>query len=191
MDKTLKLNKQRKLFCEEYLVDLNGTQAAIRAGYSVKTAQEQSSRLLLNVIVSGYIKELMDARSKSTAITAEMVIQELAKIAFGNIQDLVKEGHTLEEIQKLKKEHAATIKSVKYKVSSGATNSEEISFEVYDKNAALEKLGKHLGMFEKDNGQKNTVIAAMPPIIYNGEEISLKEKDVIKTERPRVDTSNP
>lgn len=68
------LPPKQKTFCEEYVVDLNATQAAIRAGYSEKTAQEQSSRLLSNVIIQEYVQSLMDKRSEKTEITAEYVL---------------------------------------------------------------------------------------------------------------------
>lgn len=163
-----KLTDKQKKFCEEYVIDFNGTQAAIRAGYSKKTAQEQSARLLSNVIISEYVKKLQDKLSKKSEITAEMVLNELAKIAFSNVQDLIVKGYTLEEIQELKREHAAAIKSVKYKVTHGESPSTEIGFEVYDKRAALEAIGKHLGFFEVDNKQKS--INIKPTIINWAEE---------------------
>jgi phage terminase small subunit len=68
------LNAKQERFCHEYIIDLNATQAAIRAGYSEKTAQEQSSRLLSNVIIQKKINEAKENRSKSTGITAERVL---------------------------------------------------------------------------------------------------------------------
>lgn len=74
MSKEQHLTDKQERFCQEYLVDLNATQAAIRAGYSAKTAQEQSSRLLSNVMVQRRVDELKLARSQSTGITAERVL---------------------------------------------------------------------------------------------------------------------
>lgn len=76
-----KPNPKQKRFCEEYIIDLNATQAAIRAGYSKKTAQEQSSRLLSYVMVKEYIKELKTDREESTKLTAETVVNAIAEIA--------------------------------------------------------------------------------------------------------------
>jgi phage terminase small subunit len=76
----VKLTAKQEEFCRQYLVDLNATQAAIRSGYSEKTAQEQSSRLLSNVIVAGRIKELMDKRSAKTEITAEYVLSTIKEV---------------------------------------------------------------------------------------------------------------
>ena len=71
------LTPKQEAFCREYLVDLNGTQAAIRAGYSEKTAQEQSSRLLSNVMVKEFIQKAMDKRAETTLITAENVLNDI------------------------------------------------------------------------------------------------------------------
>ncbi|MDV2934166.1 terminase small subunit, partial [Enterococcus faecalis] len=80
----LKNNKQEQ-FAKEYLIDLNATQAAIRAGYYSKTAYSQGQRLLKNVEIQTRISELMNERSRRTEITADRVIQEIAKIAFSDI----------------------------------------------------------------------------------------------------------
>jgi phage terminase small subunit len=74
------LTAKQQMFCREYLVDLNGTQAAIRAGYSKKTAQEQAARLLSNVIVKEYVQSLMDERSERVEITADYVLTSIHEI---------------------------------------------------------------------------------------------------------------
>lgn len=68
------LTPKQQRFCEEYLIDLNATQAAIRAGYSAKTANEQGARLLANVSVQAFIDEGKKQRSAKTGITAERVL---------------------------------------------------------------------------------------------------------------------
>ena len=68
------LTLKQEQFCREYIVDLNGTQAAIRAGYSEKTANEQAARLLTNVSVKEYVQSLMDKRSARVDITADYVL---------------------------------------------------------------------------------------------------------------------
>lgn len=72
-----KLTAKQQAFCEEYMVDLNATQAAIRAGYSAATAQEQSSRLLSKVMVKAHVAELQAVVSKRVHIDQDMVIQGL------------------------------------------------------------------------------------------------------------------
>lgn len=149
------LNPKQKRFCEEYLIDLNGTQAAIRAGYSKKTSGQISEENLKKPEIKEYVKILMDQRAESTKITAEMVIKELGKVGFANIQDYIKKGFTIEDIQSLQKDHAAAVESVKVKETGGDYPSTEVSFKLHDKISALEKLGRHLGIFEKDNQQQN------------------------------------
>lgn len=139
--------KQRR-FCDEYLIDLNATQAAIRAGYSPKTANEQGARLLANVSVQEAIAKAMAERSKRTGISQDRVIQELARIAFVNPQNVinpedasVKEDATEDDL--------ACIQSVKVKTMDGAKGkSVEREVRLNDKMKALELLGKHLGMFK-------------------------------------------
>src|ERR1700751_1632756 len=85
----MRLPCRRSRFVEEYILDLNGKQAAIRAGYSPKTAEVQASRLLRNVKVQVALEDAIQARSRRTQITADSVVTELAKLAFSNIFDLV------------------------------------------------------------------------------------------------------
>lgn len=74
------LTAKQQMFCREYLVDLNATQAAIRAGYSEKTANEQAARLLANVSVKEYVQSLMDERASRVQITADYVIGSIHEI---------------------------------------------------------------------------------------------------------------
>ena len=71
------LNNKQKIFCEEYIVDLNATQAAIRAGYSAKTAYSLGQQLLKKLECQIYVQELMDKRSERTEITADNILREL------------------------------------------------------------------------------------------------------------------
>lgn len=83
---TQELTDRQARFCEEYLIDLNATQAAIRTGYSEKTANEQGARLLANVSVQGKIAELKAERAKRTEMTQDSVIQELAAVARAEVK---------------------------------------------------------------------------------------------------------
>lgn len=84
-----KLTEKQQRFVDEYLIDLNATQAAIRAGYSAKTADVQGSRMLGNVKVQQAISEAMAERSKRTGVNQDRVVLELAKIAFVKMTDIV------------------------------------------------------------------------------------------------------
>lgn len=81
------LNEKQKRFCDEYLIDLNATQAAIRAGYSPKTANEQGARLLANVSVQARLQEALKKRAARVEITQDRVLKEFAAIGFSVASD--------------------------------------------------------------------------------------------------------
>lgn len=139
-----KLTAKQKRFCDEYLIDLNATQAAIRAGYSPKTACEQASRLLANVKVQDEIAIEMAERSKRTGINQDRVLMEIAKMAFVNIDDVI-DLDTAKVKRTAAKEDLACIQSVKIKPTEFGTERE---IKLCDKKSNLELLGKHLGMFK-------------------------------------------
>jgi len=93
------LTAKQDRFVAEYLIDLNATQAAIRAGYSEKTAAEQASRLLTNVKVSEAVQAAMKARSERTEIDADWVLKRLARDATADLADLYDESGTLRPVK--------------------------------------------------------------------------------------------
>ena len=82
----MKLTEKQKRFCEEYLVDLNATQAAIRAGYSPKTSSRIAVELLNKTHVLEFLKQLREKQSERTGITADTVLKELEKIAVADVE---------------------------------------------------------------------------------------------------------
>ena len=76
-----KLTEKQKRFCEEYLIDLNATQAAVRAGYSEKTAFSIGVENLRKPLIQEYLQRLMQERSDRTRVSADKVLQELERIA--------------------------------------------------------------------------------------------------------------
>lgn len=138
-----RLTPKQKKFCDEYLIDLNATQAAIRAGYSVKTAYSMGQRLLKNVEFQKYLQERMKKREKRTEITQDMVIQELAAIGFAKATDYAAiEGPlvTIKPTASLTEEQAKAIAGIEQ-------GNFGIKVKLCDKVKALELLGKHMGMF--------------------------------------------
>lgn len=159
-----KLTKKQKLFIDEYLIDLNATQAAIRAGYSVKTAQEQASRLLSNVMVQQAIAIAMAERSKRTGVNQDRVVLELAKIAFVKMTDIVDDHGRIKGTAT--DDDLACIESIKYKESDNEFGgSVEREVKIGSKLKALELLGKHLGMWN-DKLDVNVTV----PIVISGED---------------------
>lgn len=144
-----KLTEQQKLFCHEYLIDLNATASAIRSGYSPKTAHNIGCRILKRPQVQEYLDVLMAQRSKRTGITADRILNELAKIAFVNPGDVIdlRNGMVRTDVHS---DDIATIQSVKIKSGSNDDAEwNESETKMYDKLKALELLGKHLGMFKE------------------------------------------
>lgn len=139
-----KLTAKQQRFCDEYLIDLNAKQAAIRAGYSPNTAEQQASRMLRNVKVQNEIARKMAERSKRTGINQDRVLMEIAKMAFVNIDDVIDLSNAQIK-QEATKDDLACIQSVKIKPTEFGTERE---VRLYDKKANLELLGKHLGMFK-------------------------------------------
>jgi len=132
-------------FVEEYLVDLNGAAAYVRAGYSAKGANAGAARLLANVSIQPAIQAAYQARSERTRIQADDVVHELANIAFSRMSafaDWGPDGVRLKPGAGLSEDAAACVAEVNQTASS-------IKFKLHGKLAALELLGKHLGLFNK------------------------------------------
>lgn len=153
------LTPKQKRFVAEYLVDLNATAAARRAGYSAKTADRIGPELLGKTCVSEAIQQAIREREKRTEITQDMVLRETAKLAFFDIRKMFdKDGKPL-DISKLDADTAAAL--VGLDVQDVADNDGDYvgfvkKYKMADKLKALELLGKHLGTWEpKDDGPKD------------------------------------
>lgn len=149
------LSPKQEQFCREYLVDLNATQAAMRSGYSPKTANEQGSRLLANVSVSARISKLRSEQAKRLDITADRVLKELGKLAFSNLGDYFKvqtDGSAVIDLSSLTPDQAAALQEItidEYQDGKGETARQvkRIRIKLGDKKGALDSIAKHLGMF--------------------------------------------
>lgn len=152
------LTARQERFVAEYLIDLVATQAAIRAGYSKKTAEQQGNRLLGNAKVAAAIAEAQSKRSERTEITQDRVLQELAKIGFSDMRKLARWGEKPEGVNedgtadwpvelissaKIDDDTAAAVSEI-------ALTAQGIRIKLHDKLSALDKIGKHLGMFAGD-----------------------------------------
>lgn len=156
-----KLTDKQRRFCEEYVIDLNGTQAAIRAGYSESGARVEGVRLLSNANVKYYVDELQREKLSGTKITANMVIEELGKIAFSDLRELMTPDNALMDIRQLDDKTAGAVASVEVDEMKmdGMVIGNTKKVKLWDKLRALDMLGKHFGVFEKDNNQKKSEIA--------------------------------
>lgn len=142
-----KLSAKQQRFVDEYLIDLNATQAAIRAGYSTNTAKEIGCENLTKPNIANAIAKAQAERSKRTGVNADRILLELAKIAFVNPTDVI--NMTDATIRgDANRDDTAAIASVKVKTiptEDGDITEREI--RTYDKIKALELCGKHIGMF--------------------------------------------
>lgn len=141
------MTKKQERFVEEYLIDLNATQAAIRAGYSTETAGAIGAENLKKPQIRARIDAAMAELSKRTGVNQERVIRELAKVAFVNAADVI-DFDTATIRSGAAREDTAAIASVKVKtIPTADGEGVEREIKVADKLKALELLGKHFGMF--------------------------------------------
>lgn len=156
---TGELNDAQFRFCREYVVDQNGSQAAIRAGYSSHTAKEQASQLLTKLNIKDKIAELQAHQAKITELKAKDVVEELKAIGFSDLSNYLKEGMDLKDFRKLPKEISSAIASCEiHKVALGGDDEgykEIVKFKLHDKLKALDSLGKNFGIYEAHNRQKS------------------------------------
>ncbi len=142
-----RLTAKQKRFIDEYLIDLNATQAAIRAGYSPSSAREIGYENLNKPHIRARVDKAMAERSRRTGINAERVIIELARIGLINPGNLInfKEATVKGDATE---DDLAAVQSVKVKtIPTEDGDIIEREIRLYDKNRALELLGRHLGMF--------------------------------------------
>lgn len=138
------MTKKQKRFIEEYLIDLNATQAAIRAGYSPKTAKDIGCENLAKPNISDAIDKAMAERSRRTGINQDRILLELARIGLAKITDVV-DPDTGKILPNASEDDLACIQSIKIKPNEFGTERE---VKLYDKKSALVDLGKHLGLFK-------------------------------------------
>ena len=221
------LSPRVQRFVDEYLIDLNGTQAAIRAGYSAATAQEQSSRLLSIVMVQRAVAAARKAQQERTQVKADTVVleawnimtadpRELVQVKVGCCRNCYGEGHkyqrTVGEMNRDREQWAEkgnapsdfdvkggigfnpllhpsptcpecggdgqsrvvlcdtrSLSPAAISLYAGAKQTKEgIEVKMHDKGAAMEKLFKHLGLYERDNQQKTDPLASLLHAIASG-----------------------
>lgn len=181
-----KLTPKQQMFVREYLVDLNATQAAIRSGYSKKTAQVQGAENLAKPMVQAALKEAMDERASRVELTADNVLRELRDLVFHNPKNYYDQNGQLLAVKDMPDEVAKTIHSVKILKTefNASAEGDNVDFEPVqtvevkgiDKLKAIEMSMKHLGILTEriDVGVTvNDVLSAFPA------EIQTKIKEAI------------
>lgn len=155
MTEKSKLTPKQELFCVEYLKDLNATQAAIRAGYSEKTARNIASENLAKPDIQEFICSANKKRLDEVKIEASFVLGELHKIASSSIKDAVDENGILLPINEMPDHVAKTIQSIDIEeeherdkdTNEINSTTKTIKIKFWSKDKSLENLGKHLKLF--------------------------------------------
>lgn len=157
-----KLTPKQKTFCQEYLVDLNATQAAIRAGYSKKSAGVVANEILMKPYIQAEIQKLMEKRSERIQVKADDVVKELALMAFSRLNNYLSwdgSGISMKDSDDLTDDQIACVVEIQETLTDKSSN---LKFKLGDKLKSLELLGRHLGMFaepEKGIGDININVA--------------------------------
>lgn len=166
-----KLTGKQNLFVAEYLVDLNATQAAIRAGYSEGSAYNAGYRNLNNPEIRAAIAQAQAPHLERLDMDAEEVLRELAKIARSNVLDYMKigaEGEPIVDFSRLDRDKASALSEVTvedFATGRGADKRDvrRIKFRLHDKLAALDKLAKHYGLLKERMSLKNSDGSPLAP----------------------------
>lgn len=200
-----KLTARQKRFIGEYLVDLNATQAALRAGYSEKSAGKIGFQLLEKTRVQEEIDKAMRAREKRTNITQDMVLEEYRQLGFSKITDYLtvrterilvgRDMETNEPISEIRQllilKDTSEIPEDKLAAIAEIKETQHgLSFKLHDKKGALDSIAKHLGMFierlehtGKDGGPIETK-AKVNLTSLTDEELEVLESIVNKSAKP-------
>ena len=150
-----RLNERQRRFAQEYLIDSNARQAAIRAGYSAKTAHVHGPRLLSNVRVAAAVARGQAAISDRLGATAERVTEEIARLAFSDIGDILDfDGDQLRmrPPSKISADARRAIQSIKVRQVNAMDSDglpvpcEIIEFKLHHKTVALQQLIDKLGL---------------------------------------------
>ncbi len=194
---SISLTPKQLRFVEEYLVDLNATQAAIRAGYSKRSAGIQGHENLKKPHIEAAISAAQQARSKRTEITQDTVLNELALIGFADMGDYVTitdAGEVMLDLSKLPEGATKIISEITQDEytegrGEGARDVKKTKLKLHDKRAALVDLGRHLGLFGKASG--NGVPAVNVNITITREQIDANLDGVFKRAFAGKPTNGP
>lgn len=159
------LTPKQERFVAEYLIDLNATRAAIRAGYSAKTADKIGAQLLGKTGVAAAMRAAMALRATRVEVEADRVLQEIARVAFFDPRRLFDTDGQPLPIHQLDDDTAAGIAGLETAIERKRGEDAGVTvirkYKIADKNSALEKLAKHVGLYAMDNKQKVDALSAI------------------------------
>lgn len=143
------MNAKQAAFVREYLLDLNATQAAIRAGYSPRTAEQQGSRLLSNVKVAEAVQSAQAARSERTEIDANWVLTRLADEATADLADILDEAGVIKPVRDwplIWRQGLVAGIDVQEDTVEGVKVGQTVKIKLSDRIRRIELIGKHIGV---------------------------------------------
>lgn len=188
-----RISPKQKRFIQEYLVDLNATQAAIRAGYSERSAKQHADVMLSRPHIAAAVAKAQEKRAERTEITQDMVLRELAKIGFSDIRKVVRWGNTtvrkevddegneievpyhgiaLVDSSEIDDDTAAAIAEV-------SQGKEGLKVKLYDKARTLVDIGKHIGMFKEKVQIEGHLTTTQVPDLSNMSDEQLEKLEFI------------
>jgi phage terminase small subunit len=175
-----KLRPKIRRFVEEYLVDLNGAQAAIRAGYKKKAARVQASKLLTNPNVVEAVQELRDKMSRRCELTIERTLQEIARVAYSSAKRLYGPDGSPIKIGDLDDDTAAAIAGIEMLEQYEGSGEDRVfvgytkKYKLHSKTEALNMAGRYFKLFtdktELTDGDGNSYVVAVPVKVTTEEE---------------------
>lgn len=145
------LTDKQARFVEEYLIDLNATQAAIRAGYSADTAKSIGSENLTKPDIQIAIEKAQSERSKRTQITADMVLLELGRLGFSNMANYLSFNEHGVNMKASADMHDDALRAISEVSQTVTAEGGTVKFKLHSKDSALDKIARHLGMYDKDS----------------------------------------
>jgi phage terminase small subunit len=157
------MNPRQQRFVEEYLIDLNGYRAAVRAGYAEKWARNIASRLLRRPEIAEAVAKAKEERRERLRITADRVLAELARIAFADMGRMVvrgEKGLSLKDTSELSPDDLAAVAAIEVSADGKGR------VRLHSKLRALDAIARHLGLFEKAAAEKHGTIPEEP--LFNG-----------------------
>ena len=165
------LTTYQQCFVNEYMVDLNQSQAILRAGFTGKptSAKTAATRMMSNVHVKAEVTRRLAERSIRTQITADRVLVELAAIAFFDIRKIFNEKNELKKITELDDQTVKAIASVEIEVNNLGHKvfSTTKKLKMNDKLRALQLVGNHIGMFKESTSSAEDVVSALKELAQN------------------------
>lgn len=162
-------NRKQEQFCQEYLADFNGAQAAIRAGYSVRTARTIAYELLTKPHIQARVQELQNRRNERADIHADAVLAEVKKIAFATIGNYVRktpDGGIEADFTEADEAALAALDSIQIETKEIAAEGEnvvierQVKFKLQPKLQALVKLGEHLNLWKSEREKTADAMSA-------------------------------